>query len=119
MKTVLVLVLIYLISCGTSATLPIPMVGAISPAGPTEVCVSRILEAGLFKLPQLINSPKPVSFSKMTNQVVAGILYAYDYVGSDFKARIVGVCSSVKGSLIATLVEASYVKVPKVPIKQP
>lgn len=115
MKIAITLVLLYLVSCGITATAPVapvPLPGAIvngiQAATLTEVCIARVMQAGLFKLPQLVNTPKQVGFSKMSTQMTSGNTYIFDYTGTDFRARVVGRCSFADNSAIID--EASYTK---------
>lgn len=82
------------------------LLGGPKTATAEDICLTRIIEQGLMKLPQL-TSLKPVpAFSTLQYQITSTIVYHVTYSATKYTAKIVGSCEL--GKAIATLTEASY-----------
>ena len=92
----------------TSTPAPI-MLNALKDASFDDKCLAKILEMGLFKLPQITGAATKIGFTSLKTQVTVGISYQIDYAGAGYTARIRGTCMAVNNSI--SLDEASYTKV--------
>ena len=103
----------------TSGVAPVPvptpstpapiMLNALKDASFDDKCLAKILEMGLFKLPQITGAATKIGFTSLKTQVTVGISYQIDYAGTGYTARIRGTCMAVNNSI--SLDEASYTKV--------
>ena len=91
----------------TSTPAPI-MLNALKDASFDDKCLAKILEMGLFKLPQITGAATKIGFTSLKTQVTVGISYQIDYAGTGYTARIRGTCMAVNNSI--SLDEASYTK---------
>lgn len=102
----------------TSGVAPVPvptpstpapiMLNALKDASFDDKCLAKILEMGLFKLPQITGAATKIGFTSLKTQVTVGISYQIDYAGTGYTARIRGTCMAVNNSI--SLDEASYTK---------